>query len=153
MTQAQFEAMYRTMMAARQDNDAGDWSKDGRDWAVANGLIGGTGAKIDGQNVYAWQDYLTREQFAVVEKRYDEVFGQGKFAERFNAFRNEVLRNNSAGTWSKEARTWATNNGLIAGNGTTINNEPNYMWPDFMTREQFVQVLYRFHELLLRELS
>lgn len=153
MTQAQFEAMYRTMMAARQDNDAGDWSKEGRDWAVANGLIGGTGATINGQPVYAWQDYLTREQFAVVEKRYDEVFGQGKFAERFNTFRNEVLRNNSAGTWSKEARDWATNNGLITGNGTTINNEPNYMWSDFMSREQFVQVLYRFHELLLRELS
>lgn len=153
MTQAQFEAMYRTMMAARQDNDAGDWSKEAREWAVANGLIGGTGATINGQPVYAWPDYLTREQFAVVEKRYDEVFGQGKFAERFNTFRNEVLRNNTAGDWSKEARDWAVANGLIAGNGSTINGEPNYMWPDLLTREQLVQVLYRFYQILLNELK
>ena len=38
---------------------------------------------------------------------------------------------------------WALDNGILLGNGT-INGEPNTMAQDFMTREQFVTVLYRF---------
>ena len=58
------------------------------------------------------------------------------------------LQDNDAGTYSSEARQWATNNGLITGNGTTINGEPNCMWGDLLTREQFVTVLYRFAQMM-----
>lgn len=58
------------------------------------------------------------------------------------------LQDNDAGTYSAEARQWATSNGLIAGNGTTINGEPNCMWGDLLTREQFVTVLYRFAQMI-----
>lgn len=58
------------------------------------------------------------------------------------------LQDNDAGTYSAEARQWATSNGLIAGNGTTINGEPNCMWGDLLTREQFVTVLYRFAQMM-----
>jgi hypothetical protein len=58
------------------------------------------------------------------------------------------LQDNDSGTWSKEAREWATSTGLIEGNGTEINGEPNYMWADLLTREQFVTVLYRYAKML-----
>ena len=38
--------------------------------------------------------------------------------------------------------------GLITGNGTVINGEPNYMWQDLVTREQFVTVLYRLAQIM-----
>ena len=58
------------------------------------------------------------------------------------------LQDNDKGNWSEEAREWAIQNGLIAGNGTEINGEPNYMWQDMLTREQFVTVLFRFAQLM-----
>ena len=54
------------------------------------------------------------------------------------------LQDNDSSKYSEEARAWATSTGLIAGNGEVINGEPNYMWADILTREQFVTVLYRF---------
>lgn len=66
-----------------------------------------------------------------------------RFKELWGEMRKE-LQDNDSGKWSEEARTWATSTGLIAGNGTEINGEPNYMWADVLTREQFVTVLYRF---------
>ena len=41
-------------------------------------------------------------------------------------------------------REWAIKVGLFAGNGTDANGEPNYMWQDFLTREQAAQIFYRF---------
>ena len=49
------------------------------------------------------------------------------------------LQDNDASTWSKAARAWAIKTGLIQG-----GSDGNYMWQDFMTREQLVTVLYRF---------
>ena len=54
-----------------------------------------------------------------------------------SAMRKE-LQDNDSSAYSKAAREWATSTGLIAGNGTQINGEPNYMWADILTREQFV---------------
>ena len=63
------------------------------------------------------------------------------------AMRKE-LQDNDASNYSAEARAWATSNGLIAGNGTTVNGEPNCMWGDVLTREQFVTVLYRWAQMI-----
>lgn len=57
------------------------------------------------------------------------------------------LRDNDASQYSDEARKWAVESGLIVGNGTEVKGEPNYMWGDWLTREQFVTVLYRFAKL------
>ena len=57
------------------------------------------------------------------------------------------LQDNDAGEWSAEARNWAVEIGLIAGTSTE-NGEPNYMWADMLTREQFVMVLFRFAQLM-----
>ena len=72
---------------------------------------------------------------------------QTKFNEMFSAAMAEYrkkLRDNDSGDWSQEAREWAVSVGLFAGNGTDINGEPNYMWQDFLTREQAAQLFYRF---------
>lgn len=72
---------------------------------------------------------------------------QNKFNEMFKTamtgYRKE-LQDNDKGEWSEEARAWAIKVGLFAGNGTEINKEPNYMWQDFLTREQAAQLFYRF---------
>lgn len=73
----------------------------------------------------------------------DEDMTKDDFRTMFTEIRKE-LQDNDAGGYSKAARDWAKNNGLVEGNGTTIGDEPNYMWQDFLTREQFVTVLYRF---------
>lgn len=77
----------------------------------------------------------------------DEDMTPDKFAEMFLEMRKS-LKDNDSSTYSQEARKWSTENGLIAGNGTEVNGEPNYMWEDLMTREQFVTVLHRFAQMM-----
>lgn len=76
-------------------------------------------------------------------KEEDDDMDVARFKELWGEMRKE-LQDNDSGKYSEEARAWATSTGLIAGNGTEINGEPNYMWADILTREQFVTVLYRF---------
>ena len=70
-----------------------------------------------------------------------------QFMKLLNEYRSE-LRDNDSNAYSEEARNWATSTGLIQGNGTTPDGQPNYMWADFITREQFITVLYRFAKKL-----
>lgn len=73
----------------------------------------------------------------------DDDMSYEKFKEYMTQYRKE-LQDNDKGEWSEEARAWAIKVGLFAGNGTDINGEPNYMWQDFLTREQAAQLFYRF---------
>ena len=87
------------------------------------------------------QEYY--DQFAVANYEMD----LNEFAQLFDELRKS-LQDNDCGAYSVEAREWALRNGLIAGNGTMINSEPNCMWQDFLTREQLVTVLHRFYQLM-----
>lgn len=70
------------------------------------------------------------------------------FKEEWAKVRKE-LQDNDCGTWSAEARAWATSAGLIAGNGTvTADGTPNYMWEDLLTREQAAMLFYRFAQMM-----
>lgn len=80
-------------------------------------------------------------------KTEDENMTKEQFASLFSQMRKD-LQDNDSGNYSKEAREWAVSTGLIAGNGTQINGEPNCMWQDFLTREQLVTVLYRFAQMM-----
>lgn len=80
-------------------------------------------------------------------KEEDDNMDVVRFKELYNEMRKE-LQDNDSGKWSEEARAWAISTGLIAGSGTEINGEPNYMWEDILTREQFVTVLYRFAKMM-----
>lgn len=91
-------------------------------------------------------DALRKEVQAIIENGDEEVT-LDQFKQLWYQFRKE-LQDNDSGDWSKEARDWAISTGLIAGNGTTVNGEPNYMWEDVPTREQLVTVLYRFFTMM-----
>lgn len=50
-----------------------------------------------------------------------------------------------AHAYSEQARRWAVATGLIRGSG---GNPPDYLWGDYLTREQLVTVLYRWAQQL-----
>ncbi len=77
----------------------------------------------------------------------DDDMDVKRFKELYAEMRKE-LQDNDASNYSAEARAWATGNGLIKGNGTTVNGEPNCMWGDVLTREQFITVLYRWTQMM-----
>jgi len=86
-----------------------------------------------------WVDYTDTTG---TEEGEDEDMTNEKFAEMFTTYLKS-LQNNDASPYSAEARNWAIKNSLIYGNGESINGEPNYMWPSFITREQFITLMYR----------
>lgn len=76
MTLDKFKELMKEYRAELQDNDCGTWSKDAREWAIANGLINGTGATINGEPNYAWADNLSREQAAALFYRFAKLMGK-----------------------------------------------------------------------------
>lgn len=98
------------------------------------------------------QDESVQVKRCAFGQRYYDLFANRQneygfdFAELFAELR-KALQNNKCSEYSLAARNWAISNGLIVGNGTLENGEPNYMWQDFITREQMVTVLHRFVQM------
>lgn len=92
-------------------------------------------------------DALRQEVEAILKMEDDDDMDVTRFTELWNEMRKS-LQDNDSSTYSKEARNWAVSTGLVAGNGTTVNGEPNCMWEDVLTREQLVTVLYRFAQMI-----
>jgi len=98
------------------------------------------------------QDESVQSKRCAFGQRYYDLFANRQneygfdFAELFAELR-KALQNNKCSEYSLAARNWAISNGLIVGNGTLENGEPNYMWQDFITREQMVTVLHRFVQM------
>lgn len=82
-----------------------------------------------------------------VDEEVDEIVSHEEWMEHWCELRKS-LQDNDSSAYSEDARKWAQEVGLIAGNGTEANGEPNCMWEDVLTREQFVTVLYRFAKLI-----
>ena len=93
------------------------------------------------------QDVANLLKTAILEEEEDEDMTLEKFTELYNEMRKD-LQDNDCQPYSAEARSWALATGLINGNGTTIDGEPNCMWEDILTREQFITVLYRFYQMM-----
>ena len=53
MTLDKFKELMKEYRAELQDNDCGAWSRDAREWAIASGLINGTGTTATGEPNYA----------------------------------------------------------------------------------------------------
>lgn len=98
------------------------------------------------------QDESVQAKRCAFGQRYYDLFANRQneygfdFAELFAELR-KALQNNKCSEYSSAARSWAISNGLIVGSGTLENGEPNYMWQDFITREQMVTVLHRFVQM------
>ena len=78
-----------------------------------------------------------------VKKEEDNMDLEG-FKKLWGEMRKQ-LQDNDSSAYSKDARDWAVKNGIITGNSS---GSFNGMWEDFMTREQFVTVLYRFAKMI-----
>ena len=78
MTVARFKELWTEMRKEIQDNDAGQWSKEAREWAVASGLIQGSGTTKEGEPNAMWEDLLTREQLVTVLYRFYQIMESEK---------------------------------------------------------------------------
>jgi hypothetical protein len=67
--EAAVRAVQEADRAACMNNDAGDWSREAREWAVRLGIVRGVGKGEDGEPVYAWQLPLTLERLVTVLHR------------------------------------------------------------------------------------
>lgn len=92
-------------------------------------------------------DALRAEVQAILENKEDEEVDLVQFKELWHQMRKE-LQDNDSSAYSEQARQWTVENGLIAGNGTTVDGQPNYMWEDVPTREQLITVLFRFAQMM-----
>lgn len=123
-------------------------------WEGDSSLIG----QIDRQNmtVHRWfankacpGDYLYNlhgdiaagVNLMLQNNKEEETLDYEAFKQLWLELRSE-LQDNDAWDYSQEARDWAVEQGLISGGG-----DDNMMWEDFLTREQFVTVLYRYDQL------
>lgn len=101
--------------------------------AVARRTLAVNGRYIRG---YCLPDYASKAE-ADSEVSYEQ------WKEYMTKYQKE-LQDNDCGEWSREAREWAISEGLFAGNGTTADGQPNYMWASPLTREQAAQLFYRY---------
>lgn len=90
------------------------------------------------------QDVYNRMNKITVEEEEDDMTDE-RFAELMANYRKK-LQDNDAGSWSEADRNWCINKGLIQGSGND-----NYMWADFLTREQMAALLHRFAKMIGEE--
>lgn len=62
----EFEELLRLHEKALEDNDAGAWSEEARQWAIREGIVNGIGYLEDGTQNYAWEAHVTREQMVTM---------------------------------------------------------------------------------------
>ena len=108
-----------------KDVKENDWFYEAVSYAVENGLMSGMS-----EDIFAPNTPLTREMLAVVLYNLE---GQPE-STGVNAFADV-----KADMWYTDAILWANENGIVAGydNGA-------YGVGDFITREQFATILYRY---------
>ena len=95
-------------------------------------------------------DDVRIDVFNIINKKHDiikeeEVMTQDQFNQMFKIAMDNYrksLQDNDSSDWSKEARVWAIDKGIVQGGS---NN--NYMWEDFPSREQLITFLYRYNKL------
>lgn len=87
----------------------------------------------------------------VFQEKEDEEMTQEEFNQRFRAAMTayrQTLQDNDSSAYSKEAREFFAEKGVIQGSGTLPDGSPNFMWEDLMTREQALTVAYRILQML-----
>lgn len=71
MTQEQFNTMMKTYLTGLSKEGGASWSEEARNWAISTGIVTG-----DGNGNYQWKSHLTREQMAIMLKRFAELMGK-----------------------------------------------------------------------------
>lgn len=67
MSYEQWKEYMKKYREELREKPGSEWSKDDRDWAVANGIVQG-----DDNDRNMWQDFVSREQMAAMMHRLDE---------------------------------------------------------------------------------
>lgn len=74
MTQEKFNEMFVAAMKeyrkTLQDNDSAKWSEEAREYVIQNGIFTG-----DGKGNFSWEDFITREQAAVLLYKFAMAHG------------------------------------------------------------------------------
>lgn len=70
-----FKELWAEMRGEWQDNDAGAWSEEARQWAVSTGLIRGGTPMPNGEPNYMWENLLTRQEMATLLYRFAKMMG------------------------------------------------------------------------------
>lgn len=100
-----------------------------------------------GNWLYEHHDQIANDVNKRLGQEDDEDMTLDKFKELMKEYRTE-LQDNDCGTRSQEGRDFCINNGIFVGAGTDENGQPNYMYGDFVTREQLMVVIKRLFEML-----
>ena len=69
----------------------------------------------------------------------------------FKEFMNQYIserRDNDSSEYSKKAREYFVEKGIIQGGDPLPDGSPNYMWEDYTTKEQMITVAYRILEMV-----
>lgn len=83
-------------------------------------------------------------KMGIASNHADVMHWFSKHGKTMDDFRKDVFkRMTEPNAWSKEAREWVINSGIIAGYGNR-----DFGWSDTVTREQLAVILYRFKEFL-----
>ena len=85
-----------------------------------------------------------RPNYSLIAKEDDEDMTLDQFKELWIEMRKE-LQDNDCSSWSEDGRKFCIDNGLINGSGS-IDGKPNYMYHDFVTREQLMAILKRYYD-------
>jgi hypothetical protein len=100
------------------DVASGQWYTPAIAWASSNGLITGVG-----DNKFAPNDPITREQFATLLYRYTQWSAAGNGTPRAASPTDEDLSAytdaETISDWAQEAMAWAVANGLVTGRTET----------------------------------
>lgn len=90
-------------------------------------------------------DWIRREIYKRMLEMQSAIKGDDKMID--DEYRKK-LQSLPGSEWSKEAREAAVHAGLFTGSIDPVTGERNYMWQDFVTREQLAQVLARAFNLI-----
>jgi GH25 family lysozyme M1 (1,4-beta-N-acetylmuramidase) len=97
-----------------------------------NGVIPGISGGVDCN-----LGFFNEDDFSENNKEKDEEITYETFREYMDKYRAE-MRTTTPASWSADARKWAQDSGLFSGDGSG-----NFMWQDFITREQTAALLFR----------
>ena len=123
--------------AAFADVEPGAWYAPAVAWAAANGVAEGWTDAATGAQVFAPDEFVTREQFAAMLYRYAKLHGQG-FAEGLWSFRLEFPDAADVSDWAVEAVSWMVMQGVVNGvDGKLVPQGSS-------TRAQIVTMVYRY---------
>ncbi len=126
--------------SAFSDVEAGNWYTDAVAWAAENNVVNGMG-----DNLFAPNDKITREQLTTVLFRYAQ-FKQKDEGTRaaLDSFADQA----KVSDWAAEGLQWAVSKGII--NGISEKEETNLQPQGNATRAQIATVLMRYDKEILK---